>query len=334
MPRDRYDDEDDRPRRRRDEDDDDRPRRRRDEDDEDDDRPRRSRRRDYDDERPAAVKGNGMAMASLVLGLLSILFGPCTGVIGGILGMIGLGRPSGKGMAVTGLILSGLFSITHTAGGIWGFFQMRESAGKYQVSLNMKQIGLAGHSHNDANGYLPMPYVKRPNDQMGQVPTDVNDRLGWRVTILPYIEQENVFRRFNFNEPWNGPTNQPISSTPIMQYSDSDARTDPTTRFRGFYDNGAIFDTKTQVRIPAGIMDGTSNTIFVVEGGDKVTWTRFQEYKFEPTGPLPPLGRADKNTYQVLMADGSTKTIRRSVSEATLKAAITRAGGEIMGPDW
>src|SRR4051794_8290815 len=111
MPRDRYDDDDDRPRRRRD---DDRPRRRRD-DDEDDDRPRRSRR-EYEDDRPAATRGNGMAVAALVLGILSICFGPITGVIGGILGLLALRKPTGKGMAVTGLILSGLFSVLSIVG--------------------------------------------------------------------------------------------------------------------------------------------------------------------------------------------------------------------------
>jgi hypothetical protein len=340
MPRDRYEDEDDddRPRRRRD-DDDDRPRRRtRDEDDDqdEDDRPRRSRRRRDDDDdfdRPAPKAGNGMAVAALVLGLVSILFGPCTGLIGLILGVIGLRKPSGKGMAVTGLLLGGLFSITHTAGGIWAFLKVREAAEKFGPStLNLKQIGIGTHNYHDVNGYMPEPFVRRQGEFPGQPVTDLNDRLAWRVHILPYIEQDNIYRQVRVNERWDSPANLPLSNIPVMQYSDPDARADPNTRVRCFYDNGAIFDTRAKFRMTE-ITDGMSNTMLCVEGAEKVTWSRFQEYKFEPNGPLPALGRPEKNGFTVLLADGSTRWVKKTVDEKTLKAMITRAGGEVVTLD-
>jgi hypothetical protein len=124
-------DEDDPPRRRRrDEDDDDRPRRRRrDEEDEGDDRPSRASRRRYDDERDdfddaprrsASQPGNGMAVASMIVGIVAIvtgLFGWCCcayfgsgtsiliGAIAVILGFVSRSQGSRSGMNVTGLIL-------------------------------------------------------------------------------------------------------------------------------------------------------------------------------------------------------------------------------------
>lgn len=109
----RLDDEDDRPsRHRRDEDEDeDRPSRRRSRDEEDaEDRPRRRRR-------PAGGRGQGLAVASLILGIVSIPLALCCWVlgipvalIGGVLGIVHLvqGRSEGRGLAIAGVVCSGL----------------------------------------------------------------------------------------------------------------------------------------------------------------------------------------------------------------------------------
>jgi hypothetical protein len=335
MPRDRYDDEDEdvRPRRRRrdDDEDDDRPRRRRRDDDDDDDRPRRSRRL-RDDDRRSAPQGNGMAVASLVLGILSICFGPITGIIGGILGIMGLNKTSGKGMAIAGMGTSGLFSVVWVVLAVWGFLWAKDSQGRVQDSRSLKQIGLAAHNYHDANGELPPPFVRRPNEFPGQPVSDLNDRLSWRVYLLPYIEHDSTYRQFKLNEPWNSATNMPLGNTAIRAYSDTDALSDPNTRFRCFYDNGAMFDTRGWVTL-SGVTDGTSNTIMYVEGGDKVTWSRFQEYKFDPKGSLPSLGRADKDGFNVVMGDGYARWVKKSVDPNILKAMITRNGGEVVTLD-
>lgn len=62
-------------------------------------------------------QSNGLAVASLVLGILSILFVwiPFIGLvswilapIGLVLGLVALNKPSGKGMAIAGAICSGV----------------------------------------------------------------------------------------------------------------------------------------------------------------------------------------------------------------------------------
>jgi len=63
------------------------------------------------------VQSNGMAVASLVLGILSILFVwiPFIGLvswilapIGLVLGLVAMSKPFGKGMAIAGSICSGI----------------------------------------------------------------------------------------------------------------------------------------------------------------------------------------------------------------------------------
>ncbi len=331
MARDRYDDDDDdRPRRRRENHEDDaRPRRRRERDDDDDeDRPRRSRRRDDDDfDREPVKTGNGMAVASLVLGLLSLCFGPLTGLIGGILGLVSLRKPTGKGLAIAGMLFSALFSVVWLVGGIWGYMEWQK--GKKETN-NLKQIGLATHNYESAYGNFPTANYTLNLRADWKPNRDPSNDLSWRVAILPYIEQENVFRLFKFDEPWDSATNRPLADKVIGQYTDAETPTDPATRVRVFYDNGAMFTTGHRGHSMVGITDGTSNTIMYVEGGDKVTWSRFQEYRYDPKGPLPPLGKPNKGTFMVVMADGSIRSLRKDMSETTLRNLITANGGEVV----
>ncbi len=92
----------------RERDDDDRPTRRRRDDDDDDD--------DYDRPRRRSGGGNGLAITSLILGIVAFIPGCCCAYVGGpialgaiITGVIGMQKQEGKGMAIAGLILGGVW---------------------------------------------------------------------------------------------------------------------------------------------------------------------------------------------------------------------------------
>jgi hypothetical protein len=87
-------------------------------------------------------------------------------------------------------------------------------------------------------------------------------------------------------------------------------------------------------RIPASFQDGTSRTIFVVETRPAVPWTKPEDVRYDPKKKLPKLGGVYKDGFYVGMVDGSTHFVSATVSEATLRAAITRNAGDILGDDW
>jgi prepilin-type N-terminal cleavage/methylation domain-containing protein len=66
--------------------------------------------------------------------------------------------------------------------------KIREAAARAQCQNNMKQIGLALHSYHDANDEFPM------GNFYGLYATSPN----WRVMVLPYLEQENLYANLHF----------------------------------------------------------------------------------------------------------------------------------------
>jgi len=330
-----------------DEEDEDRPRRRsrRDEDDEDDedDAPprRRARSDDDDDDKPARPKGsNGLATFSLLFGVLSF----CTGVTflpGLICGFMGLSKAKtsgvGKGIAIAGILTSIGGLMVSIAVGVIAYFIVVE-ADKTRERLkshnNYKQVGLASLNMHDATNYYPKPFLDESVKEFQPVAeSSLKNKLSWRVAILPYLEQESLYRRFSRSEPWDSSANKPLSQTVVTAYADTESPLDPTTRLRCFYGPGTMFEINQRVSI-ASVSDGASNTILSVEGGEKVTWSQFDEYKFDQNGPLPAFGHPRRDTFAVSMVDGSVRQVRKTVDPKTMKAAITRNGGEIVGFDW
>jgi hypothetical protein len=84
----------------------------------------------------------------------------------------------------------------------------------------------------------------------------------------------------------------------------------------------------------ATFTDGLSNTILLVEGDERVPWTKPEDLHYAADRPLPKLGGLHRHGFVVAMADGSVRMVSKKTSEKTIRAAITPNGGEILGPDW
>jgi hypothetical protein len=107
------------------------------------------------------------------------------------------------------------------------------------------------------------------------------------------------------------------------------------TYYRGFSHDGAIFEKPKQPGFAnklnlMSITDGTSNTVFLVEAGEAVEWTKPEDLDFGPGKPLPSLGAGRSNGVVVLMGDGSTRLVTKTQSEANWRAAISYNGGEML----
>jgi hypothetical protein len=301
---------------------------------------RRSRRgrEDASDDRPVAPKTSGMAITSLILGIVALF--PCsvfTGlpaiILGGIcLGVIGRsrGRIKGKGLAITGIVLGGLSILLLPVAAIGLLIpaqaKVREAAGRISHANNLKQIILALHSLDAANGTMPPAAICDKNGKR---------LLSWRVAVLPYIGQEPLFRQFKLDEPWDGPNNSKLIPLMPKTYAlpNDPAAATGSTYYRVFVGNGAAFDWCKGVPL-RDFKDGPSNTILVAEATTAVPWTKPDELDFDPNGPPPRIGGHYHAGAAVGMADGSIHLISSTVSPQTLKAAITRSGGDGLGSDW
>ena len=196
---------------------------------------------------------------------------------------------------------------------------------------NLKQIGLALHVYHDEWGCFPPAYVV---DEGG------SHRHSWRVLILPYIEQEQLYEQYRFDEPWNSTHNLQVARTmPSVFRCPQDSRAAPTdTSYVMLVGPGAFAEGATSCRF-ADLTDGSSNTIAVIEmSGCGILWTHPRDLdatqmSFIINGPIANAPRSNHpHGVNALMADGSVRFLGEEMRLQDLKALVTRAGGERIDP--
>ena len=187
---------------------------------------------------------------------------------------------------------------------------------------NLKQIALSMHNYNST--YNGFPAAAICDKKTGK------PLLSWRVTILPYIEQEALYKQFKMDEPWDSEHNLKLAKNMPKIYFNPKANKpgDNKTHYRIFYGKGAAFELNKGYSMGAiASMDGLSNTLTVVEAEEPVVWTNPNELAFDPTKALPKMLSVD-GKFSAAFCDGSVRTFKMPIDQEILKLLIQRNDGK------
>ncbi len=202
----------------------------------------------------------------------------------------------------------------------------REAGRRAQSANNLHQISLAILNDVSARGTYP---ARASFDAQGK------PLLSWRVHILPYIAQDVLYKQFHLDEPWDSEHNMKLIPLMPRVYANPSSPARPgMANYLTVCGKGLMFDGE-KGRRPADIIDGTSNTIMVVEADDDhaVIWTRPEDWQFDPQQPMAGLGHAHPTGFNAAFADGSVRFLSGSIDAKLFQAMLTIAGGEAVRPE-
>ena len=151
-------------------------------------------------------------------------------------------------------------------------------------------LSLAVFNSADVYGARPKNYV----DASGR------PLLSWRIQILPFMEQKNLFEEFQLKEAWDSDANKPLLAKAPRW-------------LRTAYSEGEY--TTTWKMVP-----GAAGGILLVEGGpgSSVPWTQPDEVVIDPDMPLAAFGQEPEGGYRVVLADGSRAKLDAKALSAKL----------------
>jgi len=169
--------------------------------------------------------------------------------------------------------------------------KVREAAARTQCINNLKQIGLAFHNYHATCRNFPPGFTSQAATTDGP---SLGPGWGWGAYLLPYLEQDNVYRQISLGNPITHASNAQARVQSVKLFlCPSDSPTSLTTTvsdgsgtaicdvafgnyvgMAGVYEVSSYPDTSngypgvllrnSRVRV-TDILDGTSNTLFVGE---------------------------------------------------------------------
>jgi Protein of unknown function (DUF1559) len=206
------------------------------------------------------------------------------------------------------------------------FGKVNKASARAVSQNNLKQIALAMHNYHDSfNGFPPAAICDKKGKPM----------LSWRVAILPFVEQDQLYKEFHLDEPWDSDHNKKLLAKMPRIYAmpDTAKQGETKTHYRVFYGNGAGFE----LLLPTGIRDitdGTSNTCMVVEAAEGVEWSKPDELEYDPKKDPRKVVRWVNDVCQAALFDGSVRAISKKTSEQTWHNFIQKADGNVLGDDF
>ncbi|MCH9654216.1 MAG: DUF1559 domain-containing protein [Planctomycetes bacterium] len=198
--------------------------------------------------------------------------------------------------------------------------ESRERARRMQSVNNLKQIMLALHNYYDIHKHFPLAVVMGPD---GKTPHS------WRVAILPYLEQQALYDQYHMNEPWDSEHNMKIARTvvPIFHNPNDDGAVTNSSYFVLVGDDTA-FGNKAGLEFKK-VIDGTSNTIAVVEAKRDIPWTKPEDIPFDGK-KIPKLGGFHQGGFNVGFIDGAVRFISDNLDPKTLRNLLIINDGNVI----
>ena len=200
----------------------------------------------------------------------------------------------------------------------------KSDANLSKTTDDLKGLALAMHNYHDTFNRFPA---------VGGDAGREKGRLSWRVYLLPYVEQENLYRQFKMDEPWNSPHNKKLVSKMPEIYRPSNAKLASEGKTRIVVPVGAdtLFPADGRKMHLRSVTDGTSNTIMLLEADDEhaVVWTKPDDLEIDMKKPLEGLAIRPQGGFLAVVGDGSLRFIRKTAEPKTVAAMFTRAGSEL-----
>ncbi len=204
-----------------------------------------------------------------------------------------------------------------------------EAAQREQCRSNLHQIGQAMQSHCEAYNHFPQVYVPDENGK---------PKHSWRVMLLPYLGEHNLYKKYNLDEPWDSPANQKLAGMmPKIYHCPSDTLADASSETSYLMVAGpGTMGPGGKARVAMwDIRDGSWVTILLVEvAGSGVNWLEPRDWDTSVgdfsinQGTGAGIGSEHPGAANVLFCDGKVRTIDESTDPNDLKTYTTRAGFE------
>jgi len=212
--------------------------------------------------------------------------------------------------------------------------KIRDAAYRTQTQDNLRQIGIAMHNFHDT--YRKLPGSSNVREGGLRPSSGEIHPFSWRVAILPFVENSELFEAYRFDQPWDGPDNIKLLERMPDVYRSPFATAEFVEVPEGHTLYQGLFGPQTALGPTDGqgfetFTDGIVNTLLIVESMAAVPWTKPDDIPYQSAEDARRIRRISGHPLSFLTADGAPR-LMDPVDYDRLAKLITRDGGEPVEP--
>jgi len=212
---------------------------------------------------------------------------------------------------------------------------LRKTGRVTTCNSRLRFLALACSGYEAKYGTFPPAYIA---DSKGR------PMHSWRVLILPYLNRNDLYSQYNFDEPWDGPQNiklldkmPGLYACPSCAPDSAGAAIHPRAASTRFTNYAAVLGPRCVFRGEApvarsAITDDAMQTLIIGEVTDaKIPWTKPEDIDIGKHTRLGDrLGFSSKHSGRLNFATaaGGTKCLDTKTPQKTVDALFTRNGRE------
>ncbi|MFG0290687.1 MAG: DUF1559 domain-containing protein [Rhodopirellula sp. JB044] len=209
--------------------------------------------------------------------------------------------------------------------------RLRQGRERIASIKNLETIAEALNAYAADHGSYPPPAIRSRTGK---------PLLSWRVMILPYLGEEELYDRFNLNAAWDSSTNQMLSyqDMPVVYRHPDNQGWATDTPYHLVTGTGTLFPSTGSLG-PKQVADGATKTILLAEARVSSTWTEPIDLDFATTGGRintaagSDFGGVTEGGVCVATVDGRGHFLPESTAALTVNALVTPRGGEPLADD-
>lgn len=197
----------------------------------------------------------------------------------------------------------------------------------------LQLIALALHYYHDQYGTFPPAYIA---DSSGR------PMHSWRVLILPFLDQQQLYAEYRFDEPWNGPHNSTLELrirdlfACSKELGQRKGQQETMTSYLAVVGPDTMWPDARVVRL-RDVTDDQSKTILLVEVANSgINWMEprdldVSQMAFVVNHPSKRgISSVHKQGANVAMVNGNGRFLSDKLPASSVRALLTRNGGELI----
>ena len=156
--------------------------------------------------------------------------------------------------------------------------------------------------------------------------------LSWRVHILPFIEQDALYRQFKLDEPWNSRHNRALMNQMPITYTHPNYQFGERTVYLATVAEEGNMKSAfgNWLTRPRDITDGEAQTVMLAEVAPAKAriWTQPDDVEIDLSDVPGSLGFGPGDTINLLFCDGRIQEVPSDLMAATWRSLILRNDGQ------